>query len=216
LVLVNAILYCWYLGLRLKHRVGKKILWCMLALPWRKHDTLVVNGKSVDLEEGDSVPGLDTTGSLFWDASQVLIDWLIAHKEELDLSYVVELGSGTGALAIGMVWIGASAVVATDLRHALPLIVKNAQRNNVNLETRVLEFGQPALVEASLVIASDVVYSSALVQPLCDTLHSFGKAKIVLCNKIRSDSLIKELEAALPRPFERHELLGEFVLHVLQ
>jgi predicted nicotinamide N-methyase len=194
----------------------------MLALPWRKHETLHVRGRAVAVCEGESTAGLDTTGSLLWDASQALLDHLVQRQDKdgrsLDLSLVVELGCGTGALGVALVWLGAARVVCTDLLHALPLAAQTLHRNGVasKAETCELAFGSappPRLAEeATLVLASDVVYAPQLVQPLCETLRHFAGAKILLCNKIRSDSLIRQLEAALPRTFLKHDL-GDFVIH---
>lgn len=195
----------------------------MLALPWRNHSTLVVNGRQVDLEEGESVVGFDSTGSILWDASQTLLDWIIEHRD-LDLSVVLELGGGTGALSIALAWAGAGKIVCTDLEHALPLLRRNVAKNNVSeiVSVAALVLGNEApRIGATLVIASDVVYSSAMIGPLCATVRSvFSEATttttaVLLCNKIRSNSLIHELEAALPVPFKAH-VVGDHVVHELR
>ena len=120
----------------------------MLALPWRKHSHLTVGSRVVDLVEGESCPGVDTTGSVLWDASQELLDHLMEEKEKqnccTDLSCVLELGGGTGALAAALAIAGAQKVVCTDKASQLPLIARNALLNNVEdrVEARELHFGQ--------------------------------------------------------------------------
>jgi len=199
----------------------------MLALPWRNHSTLTVHGRSVDLEEGESVIGVDSTGSILWDASQILLDWIVANRSRVDLSVVLELGGGTGALSVALSWLGAEKVVCTDLEHALPLIRRNVAKNSAEDTVSVAELVLGSELDWSsspitLAVASDTVYSSAMVQPLCATLRSVlshdAATVVLLCNKVRSASLIRELEAALaalPVRFKTHNS-GEHVIHELR
>ena len=75
----------------------------------------------------------DGTGTVVWDAALVLCDLLCARPHLVAGHTVVELGAGTGIVAIVASQLGAAAVHATDLDHALLLLARNCWLNGVGV-----------------------------------------------------------------------------------
>uniref|UniRef100_A0A0D9X0I6 Methyltransferase small domain-containing protein n=1 Tax=Leersia perrieri TaxID=77586 RepID=A0A0D9X0I6_9ORYZ len=108
---------------------------------------------------------------------------------------VLELGSGTGAAGIALAAALPAHAVLSDLPAALPNLRHNVALNSPLLDTRggsvsvaPLPWGDAAAMEAvaaggasrfDLVVASDVVYYEALVDPLIETLRFFVKGEVV-------------------------------------
>ena len=87
---------------------------------------------------------------------------------------VVELGCGLAAPSIAAARAGA-AVLATDAcRDAVTLVARNAQLNDVRIETATVDWAEPErLVRRApfdLVLAADVLYERASVAPLLSLL----------------------------------------------
>lgn len=87
---------------------------------------------------------------------------------------VVELGCGLAIPSIAAARAGA-AVLATDAcAEALTLVARNAQANDVRIETATVDWAEPEeLVRRApfdLVLAADVLYESASVAPLLSLL----------------------------------------------
>ena len=116
---------------------------------------LKINGKSVCIEDGTNDHAHDT-GNRTWDGGIVLSKVLEKHcstygdsLNHLDLerkkdlfsldvrgANVLELGSGTGLLAIVASYLGANTAYGTDLKYCLPLLEQNVQLNKANLEDK--------------------------------------------------------------------------------
>ncbi|KAL6657763.1 hypothetical protein ACP70R_005543 [Stipagrostis hirtigluma subsp. patula] len=109
---------------------------------------------------------------------------------------VLELGSGTGAAGLALAAALPARVVLSDLPDALPNLRHNAALNAPLLASAggaatvvPLPWGDAAAMEAvaaaqaaspfDLVVASDVVYYEALVDPLIETLRFFVKGEVV-------------------------------------
>ena len=189
----------------------------LLALPWREREWLEVRGRRIvaDESEGDRVAGEDTTGWIVWDASQVLLDAVAERLEQLSLQHVVELAAGTGAAAVGLAWLGAARVTATDLPPLLPRIRRTAALNGEEgrVEAAALELGDGqglAALRPSLVCAADAVYSEGQAAALGRSLAAAG-CPALLATRDRSAALSARLEAALPRPFVRALARGHVV-----
>ena len=87
---------------------------------------------------------------------------------------VVELGCGLAVPSVAAARAGAT-VLATDAsREALTLLARNAQANDVRIETATIDWTQPdQLVRRApfdLVLAADVLYERASVAPLLSLL----------------------------------------------
>ena len=179
----------------------------MLALPWRNVDVneIVIAGLRIELEEGDSKNGVDSTGSIVWDASVMLARYLEKRKSSFDFTHVLELGSGTGLLSIAIAFLSDNSLcTATDLPQSVALIERNVKLNNVQdrVTTMALEWGQSTISIdpsiPSLVCAADVVYSSETLLVFVSELARYSCCRIVL-NKERSRQLMGEFETAMTR-----------------
>lgn len=127
---------------------------------------------------------------------------------------VIELGAGPGAVGLAAAALGASSVVLTDLKHLLPLISANVQRNRLGsvASVRPLDWHAPAGVAAlrppfDLVLASDVLYQRHALQPFVRTLRA-------LCGPETQVLLSNEHRPALPFPRALFEDAG-FLVAVL-
>lgn len=110
--------------------------------------------------------------SVLWRSGVALARELDAAT--LDGKRVVELGCGLGAPSIAAARAGAE-VLATDAdADALALLARNAELNDVRVETAAVEWARPdALVERApfdLVLAADVLYERTNVALLLSLL----------------------------------------------
>ena len=171
----------------------------MLALPWRKNDTLVVNGQPLVLmEEGPEGASAewDSTGTIFWDASVVLFEYIQANVDLEKEDLVVELGCGVGALSIAVAKMKAHRVVGTDVEELQLTVEKNIRLNDVtNCTFKALYWGKDEWPSEegspSLVLASDFLYKEALIVPFVESLKPMltPTNRALLCLKIRSTIL---------------------------
>jgi len=138
----------------------------MLALPGPIYDL------SQPVRVGDIEIVLDKvsapdTASCVWDASVICCHYLwskgVAGKK------VLELGCGQGLVSICAAKLGAQAI-ATDLLSVLPAVLHNAAKNQALVECRSLDWNCPEFIEADLIVCSDLVWVSPLVEPLVRTL----------------------------------------------
>jgi predicted nicotinamide N-methyase len=87
---------------------------------------------------------------------------------------VVELGCGLAVPSIAAARAGAHVLATDSCREALTLVARNAQANEVSLETAVVDWAEPdELVSRGpfdLVLAADVLYERASVAPLLSLL----------------------------------------------
>ena len=133
--------------------------------------------------------------SFCWASGQVLADYLMRHPEWVKGRCVVDVGPGSGVVAIAAALAGASKVIACDLdEDALTATRVNALENDVEiLISRDLD---SALAEADLVTAADILYDRDNL-PL---LARFQSAERVLL----ADSRVPDLDPP------GYALLGEW------
>ena len=93
-----------------------------------------LEGKSLDLvihqlEIGDE-------GCVVWDAALVLLKYLLTSHgiKHIYQNHVIELGSGTGVVALTAAAAGAASVTVTDLPSLIPLIQHNIAVNKKTLD----------------------------------------------------------------------------------
>jgi len=130
--------------------------------------------------EGGGREGEDSTGAVVWPAAHSTAAHLCANAELVRGRRVVELGAGTGLVGLVAAALGAAEVALTDLPSALPLLERNARRNEAacggRVKVRELSWGS-ALGELAgpagkVVLACEVVYqhdeetSEALVETM--------------------------------------------------
>jgi predicted nicotinamide N-methyase len=91
---------------------------------------------------------------------------------------VVELGCGLAAPSIVAARAGAAVLATDSCPEALALVARNADENDVGLETAAVDWEEPAELLArapfDLVLAADLLYERASVAPLLALLPRLG------------------------------------------
>lgn len=121
---------------------------------WLLGDEVDLEGGCEELSEGEAPP----FWAFCWGSGQALARYVLDHPEIVKDRYVVDLGTGSGIVAIAAARAGAARVLATDLdpqaRRAAAL---NADRNQVRIEIA------PEPPETwDLLLAADVLYETGL------------------------------------------------------
>ena len=97
----------------------------------------------------------------------------------LDGLRVVELGCGLGVPSLVAARAGASVLATDGDEEALPLVRRNAEENGVAVDTALVAWEAPAELVAhgpfDLVLAADVLYERASVEPLLALLLRLGR-----------------------------------------
>ena len=87
---------------------------------------------------------------------------------------VVELGCGLAVPSIAAARAGATVLATDACAEALPLVARNAQANDVSIETVTVDWAEPdellGRAPFDLVLAADVLYERASVAPLLSLL----------------------------------------------
>lgn len=118
------------------------------------------------LAEGEGPP----FWAFCWGSGQALARWVLDHPTEVRGRGVVDLGTGSGIVAIAAALAGARRVVAVDIdATALEVAQANAHENRVH----VVEVAREMPPHCDLLIASDVLYE-ARERVLGDTGARFG------------------------------------------
>jgi predicted nicotinamide N-methyase len=108
-------------------------------------------------DEAQAVVAEPAYWSFCWASGQVLAQFILAHPETVKGKVVVDVGSGSGIVAIAAALSGAKQVYACDIDNdALDAINANAQENGVGIETiRHLDEVKGSI---DLITAADVLY----------------------------------------------------------
>lgn len=128
----------------------------------------------------------EISGQTLWCGSLCIIHYLSANPNLLLNSVVIELGSGTGVLGMTCKVLGAKTVYLTDHDEiSIQHMTSDSQQNEVEVNIcrldwfspdRSIEYINDGLSSFSnnaarlLVLAGDVIYKSALIDPFFDTL----------------------------------------------
>lgn len=137
-----------------------------------------------------------TTGHKTWEAALALGTYLLQHPHVVRGKTVLELGAGTGFLAILAARMGAVRVTATDGNEGIvQQLQRNVHENQVfNLvDTKVLRFGElhprdddggngPGDAAYDVVLGADVTYDETVVDALAATIAHLVQlnAKVVV------------------------------------
>lgn len=143
-------------------------------------------------------------GGTVWDAALVLCAFLESNEgfKLIHNSACVELGSGTGIVAIAAEALGASSSIATDKDICIPFIRQNIGLNP-NCSTRAVPLNwENAATEASpltsncdWVLCADCVYDSADVGHLVNTIIALNpKRGVIVSNERRTGPVNLEAE----------------------
>lgn len=95
--------------------------------------------------------------SFCWASGQVLGAWLLAHPEAVAGRTVVDVGSGSGVVALSAALAGAARVMACDLDpYARRAVEENATLNGLRVET--CQALDDCLPQADVLTAADILY----------------------------------------------------------
>ncbi|MFI5906133.1 class I SAM-dependent methyltransferase [Dactylosporangium sp. NPDC051541] len=109
-----------------------------------------------------------------WPGGVALARYLLDHPDVVQGREVVDLGSGSGVVAIAAALAGATHVTAVDTDpEACTAAARNAAANGVTLATA------EEMPAADVVVAGDVFYSSAVVPSVLQTLRAIDGAVLV-------------------------------------
>lgn len=127
-----------------------------------------------------------------WASGQVLAAHLVAHPEICRNKTVLDLGAGSGVVAIAAALSGATSVIACDLdKHALEACIANGKANQVELDT--LESLELCVDKVDLLIAADVLYDRENI-PWLEQLGSYADEILIADSRIRDESVFEEFE----------------------
>lgn len=125
-----------------------------------------------------------------WASGQVLASHLLKHPEICRDKSVLDLGAGSGVVAIAAAKSGATRVIACDLDdHALDASLINAKANGVNVET--LDNLDKLDAKVDLLIAADVLYDRENLEWL-DRLPAFADDVLIADSRIRDPAVFAE------------------------
>lgn len=123
--------------------------------------------------------------SFCWASGQVLARYLLDHPELVNDRTVLDLGPGSGVVAVAAAKAGARRVIACDLDpFALKATALNARDNDVTVELSD-DLGS-VLGQADLVLAADILYDRENL-PLLARLR-------VAADVLMADSRVKDLQ----------------------
>ncbi|GAA3448777.1 class I SAM-dependent methyltransferase [Dactylosporangium matsuzakiense] len=109
-----------------------------------------------------------------WPGGLALARYLLDAPETVRGKRVVDLGTGSGVVAIAAALAGAGHVVAVDTDpQACAAALRNAAANGVALETAA------DMPPADVIVAGDVFYSPAVVGPVLKRLREAGAEVLV-------------------------------------
>ena len=127
-----------------------------------------------------------------WASGQVLAAHLVAHPEICRNKMVLDLGAGSGVVAIAAAISGATSVIACDLdKHALEACIVNGKANQVELDT--LEDLELCADKVDLLIAADVLYDRENI-PWLERLGSYADEVLIADSRIRDESVFEGFE----------------------
>lgn len=108
-----------------------------------------------------------------WASGQALAYWLLANPGTVAGKTVVDVGSGSGVVAIAAAQAGAKRVIACDIDADARLVARaNAALNQVHVE--VAEDLQQCLAEADVLTAADILYDPDNM-PLLEVFRQVAK-----------------------------------------
>lgn len=127
-----------------------------------------------------------------WASGQVLADFLTLHPEICRGKSVLDLGAGSGVVAIAAAKTGASRVIACDIDpHALDACGVNTRLNDVTME--MLDNLEHLDGRVDLLIAADVLYDRDNL-PWLESLQQYADEVLIADSRIRDKSLFNQYD----------------------
>ena len=135
-----------------------------------------------------------------WAGGTVLARHILDHPETVLGKRIVDLGSGSGVVAIAAMKSGAKAVMAVDIDpNAVAVIPLNADANSVRVTA--IEGGLDASMDADLILVGDLFYDEALAEKVAAFLTDRLAAGV--------ESLVGDM-GRRPLPLDLLEPLAEY------
>jgi predicted nicotinamide N-methyase len=131
-----------------------------------------INDKVVSIVEDVADISHGTTGLKTWQASLMVLEFILANPSLIIGQRVLELGAGCGLLGICCSKLGASKVTMTDFEaRVLERLDTNVALNGAECEVHKLDWHEPRRLECDLVVCADIVYDPSLIPPLCTAIR---------------------------------------------
>ena len=184
-----------------------------LPRPWRAdvggpHARVLINETVLTLDQrapgaedapisvtGDVEPAY--TASRVWPASAELA---LHVADVVRGKRVVELGAGAGLAGLACKVLGAARVVLTDLPENLPLLQRNAARNELDVSVAPFDWLTPTTLgeRFDVVLAADCVFWPELLEPLLNAIEAVAAPGAVVLIAVthrlgRTDAFLEKL-----------------------
>ena len=143
-----------HLGAFGHHLTARRPPLCPELELWLLHDEVDLEEGCEALAEGEAPP----FWAFCWGSGQALARHLLDHPETVRGRSVVDLGTGSGVVALAAARAGASDVLALDLD---PL-ARRAAEMNAALNGLTIRTGRDAPASWDLMLAADVLYETGL------------------------------------------------------
>lgn len=121
--------------------------------------------------------------SFCWASGLALAQWILKHPEQVAGKRIIDVGAGSGIVALAAKLAGAKTVVACDLDpNALQACRANAALNQLGLEYSTDLFSETQLYD--MLFAADVLYDSDNL-PLLKRFPDFAKQIVIADSRVR-------------------------------
>ena len=113
-----------------------------------------------------------------WAGGNVLARYILDHPENIEGRHVLDIGAGSGIVAIAAAKAGAASVTAIDIAiHAVAVTKLNAEANAVKIEVHHGDGLRGTIPNADLITMGDLFYNEALARralSFAKTCHTAG------------------------------------------
>lgn len=171
----------------------------------------------------------EISGQRVWTGSLMLCAYMLQHKQQVEGRSVLELGSGSGIAGIVAQKLGAKVCYTDADPKSLELLQTNVTSNGCEGLVRYLNWFedtaeavvQEAFSEPPLLIAADVLYKAALLEPFFNTVSKIltEDTHLLLCHIPRASvehHVVTEAMTSKGLRFEQVTVDEEFVNYVLE
>jgi predicted nicotinamide N-methyase len=121
---------------------------------WLLGDAVDLEGGCEELAEGEAPP----FWAFCWGSGQALARFILDHPERVQNQSVVDLGTGSGIVALAAARAGAREVIALDLDPQ----ARRAAKLNAELNALTIQTASRAPAAWDLMLAADVLYETGL------------------------------------------------------
>jgi predicted nicotinamide N-methyase len=136
-------------------------------------EAIVAEGASGGAQEGAGPPTEPPFWAAAWPGGQALARYVLDHPDLVRGRSVLDLGSGSGLVAVAAALSGAAAVLASEIDpYGLAAIGVNAQLNGVVEVTAVGDLLEGEPPEVSVVLAGDVCYDRLMTERVLPFLEA--------------------------------------------